>query len=163
MWTFITQTLTSALLANWNHLNNRTVKARGVCVCTSTRAHLCRTLCDPIDCSPPGSSVHGTSQARIQEWVAISSSRGSSWPRDWTLVSCIGQQVLFHLCHLGGTWGVRFIDEVQSNTSGSLLPEDYRIFVLKGIWESQIAQSLTNTPHYNVHFCALWPFSGGGV
>ena len=38
----------------------------------------CLTLCDPMDCSPPGSSVHGIPQARILEWVAISFSRGSS-------------------------------------------------------------------------------------
>ena len=44
---------------------------------------LCLTLCDPMDCSPSSSSVHGTLQARILEWVAISSSRGSSQPRDW--------------------------------------------------------------------------------
>ena len=50
---------------------------------------LCATLCDPIDYSPPGSSVHGVLQARSLEWVAISFSRGSSRPRDWTLVSCI--------------------------------------------------------------------------
>ena len=43
---------------------------------------LCLTLCDPMDCSPPGSSVHGILQARIQEWVAIYSSRRSSQPRD---------------------------------------------------------------------------------
>ena len=47
------------------------------------------TLCNPADCSPPGSSVHGISQARILEWVATSSSRGSSRPRDWTQVSSI--------------------------------------------------------------------------
>ena len=47
----------------------------------------CLTLCDPMDCSPPGFSVHGIHQARILEWVAISSSRGSSWPSDWTHVS----------------------------------------------------------------------------
>ena len=41
-------------------------------------AKSCLTLCNPVDCSPPGSSVHGISQARILEWVAISSSRGSS-------------------------------------------------------------------------------------
>ena len=41
-------------------------------------AQLCRTLCDPMDCSPPGSSVHEISQAGILEWVAISCSRGSS-------------------------------------------------------------------------------------
>ena len=49
----------------------------------------CLTLCDPMDCSPPGSSVHGISQARILEWVAISFSRGSTWPRDQTFISCI--------------------------------------------------------------------------
>ena len=49
----------------------------------------CPTLCDPMDCSLPGSSAHGIFQARILEWVAISFSRGSSRPRDWTQVSCI--------------------------------------------------------------------------
>ena len=49
---------------------------------------LCPTLCDPMDCSPPGSSVHGILQARILEWVAIFSSRGSSQPRDRTHASC---------------------------------------------------------------------------
>ena len=42
----------------------------------------------PMDCSPPGSSIHGTLQTRIVEWVAMPSSRGSSWARDWTQVSC---------------------------------------------------------------------------
>ena len=46
-------------------------------------------LCDPMDCNPPGSSVHGVLQARILEWVAISSSRGSYLPRDQTHVSYI--------------------------------------------------------------------------
>ena len=53
----------------------------------------------PMDCSPPGSSVHGISQARILEPVAISSSKGPSQPRDLTrvsYVSCIGRQVLYH-------------------------------------------------------------------
>ena len=62
------------------------------------------TLCDPRDCSPPGSSVHGILQARILEWVAVSFSRGSSWPRDWTqdsYVSWTGRQVLYHWYHLG--------------------------------------------------------------
>ena len=49
----------------------------------------CPALCDPMDCSPPGSSVHGILQARILEWVAMPSSRGSSRPRDRTRVSCI--------------------------------------------------------------------------
>ena len=50
---------------------------------------LCPALCDPMDSSPPGSSVHGLLQARILEWIAIPFSRGSSQPRDRTLVSHI--------------------------------------------------------------------------
>ena len=48
----------------------------------------CLTLCNTMDCSPPGSSVHGISQARIWEWIANSFSRGSSLTRDWTCISC---------------------------------------------------------------------------
>ena len=53
----------------------------------STVAQSCPTLCDPVNCSPPGFSVHGILQAGILEWVAIPVSRGSSWPRGWTWVS----------------------------------------------------------------------------
>ena len=52
-------------------------------------AQSCPTLCNSMDCSLPGSSVHGILQARILEWIAIPFSQGSSWPRDWTRVSCI--------------------------------------------------------------------------
>ena len=52
-------------------------------------AQSCPTLCDPMDCSLPGSSLHGILQARVLEWVAISFSRGSSQPRDRTRVSWI--------------------------------------------------------------------------
>ena len=52
-------------------------------------AKSCLTLWDPMDCNPPGSSLHWVFQARILEWVAIPYSRGSSWPRDWTRVSCL--------------------------------------------------------------------------
>ena len=52
-------------------------------------AQSCLTLCNPMDCSLPGSSVHGIFQARILEWVAFLFSRRSSRPRDWTQVSCI--------------------------------------------------------------------------
>ena len=57
---------------------------------------LCPTLRDPMDYSLPGSSAHGTLQARILEWVTIPFSRGSSWSRDWTQVSCTGRQILYH-------------------------------------------------------------------
>ena len=62
-------------------------------------AQSCPTTCDPMDCSPSGSSVYRIFQARILEWVAISFSRGSSQPRDRSCVSCvsgIGRQVLYH-------------------------------------------------------------------
>ena len=52
-------------------------------------AQSCPNLCDPIDHSPPGSSVHGILQARMLEWIAISFCRGSSQPRDRTCVSCV--------------------------------------------------------------------------
>ena len=69
------------------------------------------TLCDPIDCSPLDSSVHGISQAGILEWFAISFSRGSSWPKDPTQVSCLGRQVLY-------CWAIR---EAHSHISTWLL------------------------------------------
>ena len=72
-----------------------------VVLCKIRDAQSCPTLCDPMDCSPPDSSVHGILQARILEWVAISFSRGSSQPRDWTRVSCICRQMLYPLSHQG--------------------------------------------------------------
>ena len=60
-----------------------------LCVCCMLVAQSCPTLCDPMDCSPPGSSVCGILQARILEWIAMPSSKGSSQPRDWTQVSHI--------------------------------------------------------------------------
>ena len=74
----------------------------GVCYTPTNYAHVPAQslspiqLCNPLDCSPPGSSVHGILQARILEWVAISFSRGSSRPRDRTRLSCISRWVLYH-------------------------------------------------------------------
>ena len=53
-------------------------------------------LCDCMDCSLPGSSVHRILQAKILEWVAMPSSRGSSWPRVWTCIFCFGRRILYH-------------------------------------------------------------------
>ena len=68
-----------------------------VFVCTQSL--FCPILWDPVDCSSPGSSVHGILQARILEQIAIFFSRGSFWPRDQTHISCIScihSQILFH-------------------------------------------------------------------
>ena len=75
---------------NWRTLDNH--HYLGCCLVAKS----CLTLCDPRVCSLPGSSVHRILQARILGWVAISSSRGSSWPRDWTHISCIGKWVIYH-------------------------------------------------------------------
>ena len=64
-------------------------------------AQLCLTLCDPMNCSLPVSSVHGILQARILEWVSMSFSRGSSQHRDQTRVSCFEGWSLYHLSHQG--------------------------------------------------------------
>ena len=67
------------------------------CVCPVSQ--LCPTFCDPIDCSSLGSSVHGTLQERILEWVAISFSMGTSQPRYWARVSGVswtGRIILSH-------------------------------------------------------------------
>ena len=62
-------------------------KEVNICCCFLV-AKSCLTFCDPMDCSLPGSSVHGIILARILEWLAISFSRGSSWLRNWTHISC---------------------------------------------------------------------------
>ena len=64
----------------------------------------CLTRCDPMECSPPGSSVHGILQATILEWAAMPSSRGSSRPRDQNVISyisCVARQIPHRRCHLG--------------------------------------------------------------
>ena len=84
-------------------------------VCHSENIHICKvcleleqncvhtqlgpTLCDHMFCSPQVPSCHGIFQARILEWVVIFYSRRSSWPRDWTCISCIsciGRRILYH-------------------------------------------------------------------
>ena len=69
-----------------------------VCVCMLKHLVVSDSL-QPLDCSLPGSSVHGISQARILEWVAISSSKGTSQPRDQTRVSCVSCSGRRILCH----------------------------------------------------------------
>ena len=69
-----------------------------VCVCVRVRARAqsCPALCDAMDRSSLGFSVHGILQARTVEWVAIPFSRRSSRPRDRTRIFCIGRQILYH-------------------------------------------------------------------
>ena len=73
-------------------------------LCLVTKS--CLTLCNPMDCSPPGSSVHGISQIRILAWVAMSSSRGSSQPRDRTQVSRIAGRFFTSWASPNKTYGL---------------------------------------------------------
>ena len=76
----------------WVRSSHQVTKASGnsstyLCVCLVTQS--CLTLCDPMDYSPPGSSLHGLLQARILEKVAMPSTRGSFQPRDCTQIPCV--------------------------------------------------------------------------
>ena len=77
-----------AITARWLFLR----WALGIHKWSLSQSLSCPTLCNPMDSNQPGSSVHGISQARILEWVAISVSRGSSWPRAGSRVSCISSR-----------------------------------------------------------------------
>ena len=115
-----------------------------VCVCAHTRSvsQQCLSLFDPIDCSPPDSSVHGIFQARIMEQFAISYSRGSSRPRDQTQVSCLlhWQVSSLPLSHLGSPRSM--------NTSGkSFLRPPLHLFPLISIWIAIIYVEKAMTPH----------------
>ena len=71
-----------------HHTNTRPLSSCVRGPCWSVCVQSCPTLCDPKDCSPPGSSDHGIFQARILEWVTVSFSRGSSQTRSRTHISC---------------------------------------------------------------------------
>ena len=98
-------------------------------------AKLCPTLCNPRDCSPPDTSVHGIFQARIPEWVAILYSRGSSRPRDLTHVSCVsctGGRILYHCTN----WENQALVTDVFNSSGKLLVLKVGVMVEKRpAWE----------------------------
>ena len=114
-------------------------------------AQSCPTLCDPVDCNPPGSSVHGILQARILEWVTISSSRGSSRPRDWTRDSRIASR-RFYL------WATREVVSIPVSSlysskprpppAGSpyLYPPNLLCFLL-------VVLTAIDTWHYIIHSC----------
>ena len=92
---------------------------------------LCLTLCDLMDCSPPGSSVHGIIQARIPEWVAMPSSRGSSQPRDRTHVS---SALAGRFCTIRIMWkrDSRLLWKWVTTAGGILEGTSWWIYVLRG-------------------------------
>ena len=104
-------------------VKNKAVKAVWFCYCILQKypswvscvpaksPQSCLTLCNPIDCSLPGSSLHRILQSIILEWVAMTSPRGSFWLKDQThisFISCIGSCILIQLSHLGRSWSIIF-------------------------------------------------------
>ena len=95
----------------------------------------CLTLCDPLDCSPPGSSVRGILQARIPEWLAIPFPRRSSWPRDRNPVSCIAGRFFT-------IWAIR--------------PKNDECWNSLTIKKKKKRNSLTTSINFSLHFTCLW-------
>ena len=89
----------------------------------------CLTLCDPMDCSPQGFSVLGILQARVLQWVAILSSRGSSQPRDGTCVSCDWQVGSLPLVPPGKPRGPQLVTQIG-------LDNKYVLFSLQRVYKS---------------------------
>ena len=110
-------------------------------------AKLCLTLCDPMDCSPPVSSVHGIPQARILGWVAMPSSRVSFQPRDWTHFSCIGRQILYH-------WATRetacVIREMQIKTRIKYHHTPIRMLKSKTLTHQMLARMWNNRKSHSL-------------
>ena len=96
-----------------------------VCVCVLV-TQLCLTLCHPMDCSPPGSPVHGILQARILDCVAIPFSRGSSCPGDWTQDSCIAGGFFTH-------WATKEVLSLENN----LIPMHIKCPWYVAFWDSR--------------------------
>ena len=131
------ETRAGTALGESGHLRSPDPLPPSLSVC----AQSCPTLCDSMDCSAPGSSVHGILQARTPEWVAMPSSRGSSWPRDWTCVSGYllhwqAGSLLMH--HLG-------------NLSPHSTQRDY-----KHEWWRFIFLKITHQQSSSRDFCPVW-------
>ena len=124
------------------------------CACSVTPS--CLTLWDPMDCSPPTSSVHGILQSSILEWVAMPSPRGYSWPRDQTCISCItgGFFTIWATGRLNdgnSAFIIRDIREIPSSCSLSPFHED-----TVRRWPSA---SQGEDPQQEVNLPALWSWN----
>ena len=125
------------------------------CCCLVIKS--CLTLCDPMDGSPPVSSAHGISQARILEWVAISFSKGSSQPRDWTLISCTGRR--FYTTEPPGKphgYSYQFLIQIQKWVQLQLQAYKYRVI---HAYRDIETSTDTNCSIYHVYMC-LYTFIG---
>ena len=115
-------------------------------------SQMCLTFCNPMDCSPIGSSVHGFSQARLLEWVDISFSRRSSRPRDWTCVSCIGKWILYHWA----IWETPCPDSIRKKQRGN---QDFSLSGNDTPFPSHIIEDKRGILKFHCHpGCMRWLF-----
>ena len=126
------------------------------CESESEVAQSCLTLCDPTDCSPPGSSTHGIFQAKVLEWVATSSSRGSSWPRNRTCVSRIVGRRFYHLSHQGSP----IIHLVRTKKLQPLRWETWIFFFLLQNFPKACWVLMTKSPPWEKYFS---PYLGRNI
>ena len=134
-WLFQIVVLGKTLESSLDSKETKPINPKGNWIETEV-AQSCPTLCDPIDCSLPGSSVHEVFQAGVLDWVAISFSRGSSQSRDRTHVSCTAGRCFIH-------WATR-----------EAISPEYSLEVLKLSWSSSILVILCEQPtHWKSPWC----------
>ena len=123
-----------------------------VCVCVWV-TQLCLTLCGLMDYSPPGSSVRGILQARILKWIAISISRGSSWPRDWIWVSCIADRFF-------AVWATKEVDNKLTNQPKQRNNRNFFLSEYVFFTSGSVGQWImdVNKQDSLMHLCALLPY-----
>ena len=141
-----------------------------MCVCVLV-IQLCQTLCDPMDCSPPDSSVHGILQVRILEKVAIPFSRGSTWPRDETQVSCIAGRLftiwaarklhIYVCCCFCGQSCPTLCDAMDCSLPGSSIHEILQARILEWVAKpssrgSSQPRDQTQVSHTAGSFFTIW-------
>ena len=109
----------------------------------------CQKLCDPLDCSPPGSSVRRILQARILVWIAMPLSRGSSWPRDWTHISYVSlHRQLGSLPPLPSEVPIAYFHTAQ--------PKSVCIYVYTHRYTKQMWQKVTIWHEQKTDMCSLY-------
>ena len=129
----------------------------------------CPTLCNPMDCSPPDSSVHGISQGRILEWVTISYSRDSSRTRDQTHISYVGRRILYHWATKETPWlwmheqnlMTPKEDQVCSSDTSKVVELERRenLKIGASLWESNYSYFIVFT-YVWYHLCRVKTSSG---
>ena len=134
-----------------------------VCICAKS-LQSCPSLCDPMDASPPGSSVHGILQARILQWVAMSSSRGSSHPRDQTCISYFSPALAGRFFITRATWEAHSIWRnlifVREHSWNPLGEEDIVKQTVQdvAVWRGAMF-SACDTPIVSVKWYWIWQWS----